>query len=105
MWRVLTRGALGLVILIDNSQKEPLADLDTYLTGFAPLIEGGACVIGVGRLETHATPNLEAYAQHLEKRKVLCPVIDIDVRDASQVIQLLELMLLQLESKSGAPAP
>lgn len=105
MWQVLGRGALGLVILIDNSQKDPLRDLDAYLSGFAPLIESGACVIGVGRLEAHPAPSLEVYGLHLEVRKVLCPVVAIDVRDATQVIQLLELLLLQLESKTGAPNP
>jgi signal recognition particle receptor subunit beta len=52
MWRILARGALGLVILVDNSRPDPLADLDVYLDGFAELIEKTACVIGVGRTET-----------------------------------------------------
>ena len=35
MWDILARGALGLVILIDNSRPDPLADLDVYLDGYA----------------------------------------------------------------------
>ncbi len=103
MWKVLGRGALGLVILIDNSQPNPLHDLDSYLEGFRTLIDGGACVIAVGRLDTHPSPGLDVYGLHLEKRKVLCPVVAADVRDPAQVIQVLELLLLQLESKTGAP--
>ncbi|MBX3655094.1 MAG: ATP/GTP-binding protein [Ramlibacter sp.] len=105
MWKVLGRGALGLVILIDNSQPRPLEDLDAYLDGFANLISEGACVIAVGRLDTHPNPGLDVYSLHLEKRNVLCPVIGADVRDATQVIQLLELLLLQLESKTGVSNP
>jgi|JI6StandDraft_1071083.scaffolds.fasta_scaffold669411_1 signal recognition particle receptor subunit beta len=105
MWQVLGRGALGVVILIDNSQAQPLKDLDAYLEGFRKLIEEGACVVAVGRLDTHPSPGLDRYALHLAERQVLCPVVATDVRDRAQVIQVLELLLLQLESKTGAPAP
>ena len=100
MWKILSKGALGLVILTDNRQANPLADLDMYLDGFAQLIKDTACVIAVGRTETHATPDLEAFSNHLAARGVLCPVLAADVRDTAQVTQLLELLLLQLETKA-----
>ena len=56
MWRILSKGALGLVILIDNRQPDPLADLDMYVDGFKKLIADTACVVAVGRMETHASP-------------------------------------------------
>jgi signal recognition particle receptor subunit beta len=99
MWQILAQGALGLIILIDNRRADPMADLDTYLTGFANLIETTACVVSVGRLETNPKPDLEDFARHLESRGVLCPVIPTDVRDGTQVVQLLELLMLQLETK------
>ena len=99
MWTILSKGALGLIILIDNRQPDPLADLDMYLHGFKQLIEDTACVVAVGRTETHPTPDLEHYASHLAMRGILCPVLAADVRDAPQVVQLLELLLLQLEMK------
>ena len=99
MWTILSRGALGLIILVDNSQTDPLADLDMYLLGFKKLIQETACVVAVGRTESHATPDIEQFADLLASRGVLCPVLPCDVRDPSQVVQLLELLLLQLESK------
>ena len=100
MWKILSKGALGLIILIDNRQPDPLADLDMYLEGFKQLITDTACVVAVGRLETHPTPDLEQFSAHLASRGVLCPVLGADVRDAPQVIQMLELLLLQLEMKT-----
>ena len=100
MWQILSRGALGLIILIDNRQPDPLADLDTYLDGFASLIQQTACVVAVGRMQDHAEPGIEQFAEHLELRGVLCPVLAADIRDRQQVLQLLELLLLQLETKS-----
>jgi signal recognition particle receptor subunit beta len=98
MWRILARGALGLVILVDNSRPDPLADLEVYLDGFAELIEKTACVVAVGRMETHSEPGLEAYAQRMQDKGVLCPVLPANVTDPQQVVQLLELLLIQLEA-------
>jgi uncharacterized protein len=99
MWQILARGALGIVVLVDNRRPDPLADLDVYLQGFKKLIQETACVVAIGRTETHPTPGLEKFAVHLQTQGVLCPVLPIDVRDASQVMQLLELLTLQLETK------
>lgn len=101
MWKILSPGALGLIVLIDNSQPQPLADLDLYLDGFAQLIADTACVVAVGRMETHPVPGLEQFATHLQSRGLLCPVIPADVRDQAQVLQLLDLLLLQLEVKNS----
>ena len=100
MWRILARRALGVVVLIDNSQPDPLADLDMYLRGFAELIADAACVVGIGRMDTHAQPDLEAFATRLQARGVLCPVVPVDVRERAQVVQLLDLLLLQIEART-----
>ncbi len=100
MWKILSKGALGLIILIDNRQPDPLADLDMYVDGFKQLIKDTACVVAVGRTETHVSPDLEQFSDHLAARGILCPVLAADVRDAAQVTQLLELLLLQLETKA-----
>lgn len=100
MWKILSTGALGLVVLIDNSQPDPLADLDQYLDGFAQLIADTACVVAVGRMETHPFPDIEQFATHLQSRALVCPVLPADVREQAQVLQLIELLLLQLEVKN-----
>jgi signal recognition particle receptor subunit beta len=98
MWKILSRGALGLIILIDNSRADPLADLDMYLDGFADLIKRTSCVIAVGKMEGHPVPDIDAFAKRMEGKGVLCPVFPADVRDPEQVLQLLDLLLIQLES-------
>lgn len=100
MWKILARGALGVVILIDNSRDDPLADLGMYLDGFKQLIDHAACVVGVGRMDQHAHPDLEQFAARLQSHGVLCPVLPVDVRDRTQVTQLLDMLLLQLETKA-----
>lgn len=97
MWGILSKGALGLVMLIDNSRPDPLADLDIYLDGFADLISSTACVVGVGKTENHPYPDLDSFAAQMQAKGVFNPVIATDVRDPQQVLQLLDLLLLQLE--------
>lgn len=101
MWRIVSRGALGLVILVDNSQDGALSSLETYVGGFADLIERTACVVGVGRSESHPEPGLDDYADRLLEQGVVCPVVPVDVRRRSDVLMLLDLLLTQLEMKTG----
>jgi uncharacterized protein len=97
MWQILSKGALGLILLIDNSRPDPLADLDMYLEGFADLIASTACVVAVGKTETHPLPDLDTFATRMQARGILSPIVATDVRDPQQVLQLLDLLLLQLE--------
>lgn len=101
MWPILSKGAMGLIILIDNSSADPLADLDRYLKGFEVLVSERACVVGVGRLPSHPEPSLDQFANRLAAHELACPVIEVDVREPAQVLQMMELLLLQLEIKEG----
>lgn len=97
MWQILAKGALGLVILIDNSRPDPLADLDIYLDGFTDLIKSAGCVVGIGKTETHPHPDLDLFAEKMQAKGFLKPVLAADVRDPLQVLQLLDLLIMQLE--------
>ncbi|MFZ2219129.1 MAG: ATP/GTP-binding protein [Rhodoferax sp.] len=101
MWKVLAQGALGLIVLVDNSRPDPLADLAAYLNSFHDLIDRAGCVIAVGRTETHPSPSLDGYADFLQEKGVLSPLLPIDVRNQDEVLGALELLLLQFESKNN----
>jgi signal recognition particle receptor subunit beta len=97
LWRVIARGALGLVILVDNSRPDPLEDLGMYLDNFADLVKTGVVVVGVGRSETHPEPSLDAYYQFLESRELMLPVFQVDVRESEHVLMMLDVLLSMLE--------
>ena len=100
MWQILARNALGLVILVDNSRPDPLADLHTYLDGFADVLAGVPCTIGVGRLDSHPQPDLDHYAEALAGRDALYPVLDVDVRRREDVLLLIDTLLAQIEANA-----
>ncbi|MCU1718475.1 GTP-binding protein [Pseudomonas sp. 5P_3.1_Bac2] len=97
MWQILAKGALGIVILLDHSRPDPLADLSIYLSNFAELIASTGCVVAVGRLPLSASSALDQYSKRLAEHGLICPVVRADVRDKAQVLGLLDLLLLQLE--------
>lgn len=99
-WKVLSERALGLIVMIDNNQPDPLGDLDAHLVGYQTVIEKKACVVAISRMQTHPQPDIEAYAHHLQSRGVLCPVLPADVRDSAQVMQLVELVVLLLQAQA-----
>lgn len=98
MWQILVRKALGLVILTDNSRPDPLADLAMFLDGFASTLERVPCVIGVGRLDTHPHTTLEQYADVLEARGMVFPILAVDVRQRADVVLLIDTLLGQIEA-------
>jgi uncharacterized protein len=99
MWRIIAKGALGLIVLIDNSRPNPVADFKIYLNGFADLIGTNLpLVVGVGRYETHPTPSLDTFTTELERFNIIAPVVAVDVRKRSDVLLLVNLLLTQLEN-------
>lgn len=98
LWKILARRALGLVILVDNSRPDPLADLTMFLEGFASSLETLPCVIGVGRLATHPATTIDDYADLLERRGVVYPILSVDVRERADVVALIDTLLGQIEA-------
>jgi signal recognition particle receptor subunit beta len=97
MWEILAQGALGLILLVDNSRPAPLEDMQMYLDNFKPLVERGSVVIGVGRTDTHPEPGIEAYQDYLAERELMLPVLSVDVRVREDVLMLFDVLLSILE--------
>ena len=98
LWKILSKGALGLIILADNSRPDPLADMSVYLNRFSEQLDTLPCAIGVGRLDTHPHPSLDHFANLLAEKNRIFPVVGVDVRRKDDVILLIDTLLMQLES-------
>ena len=91
MWDILTRGGIGLVLLIDNARPDPLADLSFYVNAFRKFIgeTGNALVVGITRMDMSAHPTIEQFQEWLAREKLVVPVFEIDGRDRDDVKQLM----------------
>ena len=99
MWKILAQGVTGMVVLVDNSRTDPLADLSVYLNAFPELADRGAFVVGVGRMDNSPQPALGRFHELLMRRGQIAHVIRADVRKRTDVMMLLEALLTQTGSQ------
>ena len=97
MWRILIDGGLGLIILVDNSRDDPLADLSTYLEDFGDYIDQTAAVVGITRLGDHPAPTLDEYVELMAQKGQIHPVFEVDIRQTDDVLLLIDALLSCLE--------
>jgi uncharacterized protein len=98
MWKILSAGALGVVVLVDNRRPDPLADLREYLSAFRDVVAGSRAVIGVGRRDTHPVPDLDAYYDVAAELGLSAPIVSVDVRRREDVLLLLDILFNQIEA-------
>lgn len=101
MWDILKKGALGVVIMIDNSRKSPLGDLEFYLKEFGDLIATTKVVIGVNFMHSAGAPTLEDYYRfiHDEKRlpRINPAIFEVDARSKSDMGMLIQALLYSID--------
>lgn len=97
MCHILTKGALGLIILINNSHEDPLAELDYYLNLNAAFLLENPAIIGVTHFDVKDTPSIEDYYQALDERGDAWPVVRVDAREKDDVNILLHVLVAALE--------
>ncbi len=98
MSHILCEGALGLIILIDNSHENPLQDLDYYLNLNAKFLMNHPAVIGVTHIDESNSPSLHAYQACLDERGDSFPIMRIDARAKRDVLLLLHTLVNEIEA-------
>jgi uncharacterized protein len=98
MWPILARGALGVVVLVDHSQVDPISDMTRYLERFAELNRDMPFVIGVGRLDANPAFGLNQYVDSLSQRGWPYPVLAVDVRRKEDALLLIDVLLTMVEN-------
>jgi len=101
MSKILGRGALGLVLLIDNRVENPLAELDYYASIFTDLINESAMVVGVTHRDEAPDPGLDRYERRLQTFHKPWPVFPVDPRKKADVVALLDALVTMLEHSRG----
>lgn len=97
MTGILTKGALGLVVLIDNTHPTPLDELDYYLNLNHHFLLRNPAVVGITHFDESKQPSIDDYYRALAERGDPWPVIDIDARNLADVKLLLDTLLAVLE--------
>lgn len=102
IWPLIADGAMGVVILVDNSLPDPLATLDGYVTSFADLIGDVPAIVGVTRLCSDPVVAIDDYARHLARRGLDLPVVAVDPRERDDVLYLVNMIVALVDSPLAA---
>ncbi len=98
MWEILAKNALGLVLLIDNTRKEPLRDLLFFLESFDSLIRKSSLAIGITQMDKSAQPKLSEYNKKLRELKYCAAVFEVDAREKKDVSILVQSLLYSIDN-------
>mgnify|MGYP000414985705 CR=1 FL=1 len=93
MSEILTEGADGLIILINNNQENPLEDLDHYLQNNEKFLSRHQAVIAITHYDTHNTHNISIYSDYMAERGMKWPVMSIDARKKSDILHGIEQII------------
>jgi len=97
MWDILTKGALGLILLLDNSRENPQQDLKFYTQAFSSFINSGEMVVGITRIDDIAKPDINHYRHWIDDLKIRAPVFSVDARERQDVSSLIQALLYTLD--------
>lgn len=99
-WNTLQKGAIGLVLLIDNGRENPLGDLDAFLELLEGFVDKTGMVIGINRTEQYPSPDIHDYHSHLVKIqrnwKSPPPIMEVDPGNPEEMRKLLISLLFHL---------
>ncbi|VAW97797.1 hypothetical protein MNBD_GAMMA21-509 [hydrothermal vent metagenome] len=93
MWKILTEGGLGLVLLINNDHPSPVKQMEFYLDAFEDFIKQTGVVIGITRSGAEDRTTIDDYQSKLFERGQIFPVFEIDGRCSDDVKILLNALL------------
>jgi len=93
MWKILSRGGIGLVLLIPNDHPDPIGKMEFYLNAFEGFIKETGVVIGITRVGIDDNATLTQYQEKLFERQQVYPVFEVDARSDNDMSTLINALL------------
>lgn len=104
MWEVLTQGAIGVVLLLDNTRPDPFADMRFFVNTFAKLVDIECLAIGVTRCDLKREPTQAQYAECARELGINPPIFEVDARSRRDVSILLRALLHSIDPELQSAA-
>jgi len=97
MWPIIIKGALGLIILVDDANSHPLKDLALFINYFRDHINKIPTVVGITRRDLEQGPNIQEYHDYLHKEGLQLPIFSIDARERENIILMIQALTAMVE--------
>ncbi len=101
MWEILTKGGIGLVLMLDNTRADPFQDMRFFLNSFEDFIAKTNLAIGITRTDLDQTPSMADYHGELSRLGIKPPIFEVDARKRNDINQLVEALLFSLDPWLG----
>lgn len=96
MWKILSRGALGLLLLVDASSPTAAEEMQHYIDGFSDMFKS-PCVAIIGLNKVDADQDLTQFENVLRANDIRAPMMAVDVRQSDDVRMLIDVLLTTIE--------
>ncbi|EIM31694.1 MAG: ATP/GTP-binding protein [Leptothrix ochracea] len=97
MWDILTKGGIGIILLLDNTRPDPFQDMRFYVNAFRSFIDSTRLVVGITQMDNNRVPTIEEYVAQLKELDLSAPVYEVDGRKREDVSTLVQSLLLSLD--------
>lgn len=97
MWEILTENALGLVLLIDGSAPNPVADLRAYVSAFRAIIDKTSVVVGITHTSWGDRVVRPQIAAAMEEMGLPPTVMNADARERKDMVTLIKSLIYSLD--------
>jgi signal recognition particle receptor subunit beta len=94
----LGESCIGVVVLINNLESEPVACMLQYIEYYQQLVGEESIAVGLTRYDNSPTPNINEFHIALRELKLNIPVFSVNVHEKNDVITLIKAMLYNLDS-------
>lgn len=102
MWQLmmsdLVHDAEALILLVDNTRKDPFKDIRFYVEEFRDFIIRRRLIIAVTHSDIEPEPDHDFYMQELKRMGLYTTVIFIDSRDPTSVLKVVKELVGDYES-------
>ncbi len=100
MWEILSKGGIGLLLLIDGSDPKALEYLRMFLKSFEQFIDETCVVVGITKQENRHY-EIDDYCQVAKNEQFIIPIFEVDARERADVVMMVEALLLCLNPKTS----
>ncbi len=94
MWDIIIPNTNGLILLIDNSRRNPLQDLKFFIRKFKEYSDQTKLVIGITKNDIQNTIGPDQYREELNRLDVSSTVHIVDARNREDMMGLVDALSL-----------
>ena len=95
---ILGKNCIGMVLLINNTDAEPIERMLESIDYFNELVGKEAIAVGLTHYDNTPTPNINEFHVALKAANLLIPVFAVDVHERHDIITLIKALLYNLDS-------